>query len=89
MEPLIFMACGCIDNAMKRGTTHKGTMRRGLDHPSVPFLFAALAALSLYRIAETGFGFSGQDIFAFGLGGAAVMAAVLGLAHWTRMPRRG
>jgi hypothetical protein len=68
---------------------HRNRMHRGLGHPSVPFLFAALAALSLYRIAETGFGFSGHDIFAFGLGGAAVMAAVLALAHWTRTPRRG
>jgi hypothetical protein len=71
------------------GHDAQGTMRRGLGHQSVPFLFAALAALSLYRIAETGFGFSGQDIFAFGLGGAAVMAAMLALTHWTRRPRRG
>jgi hypothetical protein len=32
---------------------------------------------------------SGQDIFAFGLGGAATTAAVLALTHLTRRPRRG
>jgi hypothetical protein len=79
MEPLIFMGRQCIE----------AVMHRGLGHPSVPFLLAALTALALYRIAETGLGLSGHDIFAFGLGGAALMAAVLALTYWTRRPRRG
>jgi hypothetical protein len=63
-------------------------MLRGLGHPSVPFLFAALAALSLYRILETGFGLSGHDIFAASLGGAAFSAVALALAYWMRTPSR-
>ena len=42
-----------------------------LNHPSVPFLTAAVTALLLYRGLEIGLGLSGSIMFAFGLGGAA------------------
>ena len=63
-------------------------MHRGLGHPSVPFLFAALAALALYRILETGLGWGGEEVFAIGLGGATFLTAALVLAALVRKPRQ-
>jgi hypothetical protein len=55
-------------------------MLKWLGHPSIPFLTAAIAALVLYRLLETGFGLSGGEIFATGLGGAVLIGVGLGLA---------
>jgi hypothetical protein len=63
-------------------------MHRGLGHPSVPFLSAALAALALYRILETGLGWNAQEVFAIGLGGATFLTAALVLAALVRKPRQ-
>ena len=67
---------------------HRHRMHRGLGHPSVPFLFAALVALALYRILETGLGWGGEEVFTIGLGGATFLAAALVLAALVRKPRQ-
>ena len=66
----------------------RGLMMRGLGHSSVPFLFAALAALALYRILETGLGWSPHAILTLALGGAAITALVFGLAYIALRPRQ-
>jgi hypothetical protein len=48
--------------------------------PSMPFLTAAIAALILYRLLETGLGFSASALFAVGVSGAGVITVALGLA---------
>jgi len=45
----------------------------------MPFLSAAIAALALYRVLETGMGLPSTTIFAFGFYGAALIAVPLGL----------
>jgi hypothetical protein len=52
-------------------------------------LFAALTALAAYRILESGLGLASSEIFAFGIGGAVAMTAILGLTHLVRSPREG
>jgi len=59
-----------------------------LGHPSIPFLTAAIAALFLYRLLESGFGFSGKEIFAIGLGGAVLVFVLLALAGLAVRPRQ-
>ena len=54
-------------------------MLKGLGHPSVLFGSAAIAALCLYRILETGFGLGGDTVLAASLGSAALIAAPLGV----------
>jgi hypothetical protein len=53
-------------------------MLKGLGHPSILFGSAAIAALCLYRILETGFGLGGDTILAASLGSAALIAVPLG-----------
>ena len=49
----------------------------GSLRPYMPFLSAAITALVLYRLLESGLGLTSTAIFAFGIYGAALIAAPL------------
>jgi hypothetical protein len=53
----------------------------GWIRPCMPFLSAAVAALALYRLLETGVGFTPTAVFMFGLYGAALVATPVGYAY--------
>jgi len=42
----------------------------------MPFLSAAAAALALYRVLESGMGFTPGGVFSFGVYGAALVATL-------------
>ena len=56
----------------------------GSCRPCMPFLSAAIAALALYRVLESGLGLTSTTIFAFGLYGAALIAVPLGFVLLSR-----
>jgi hypothetical protein len=63
-------------------------MFRRVNHASLPFLTAAIAALLLYRGMESGLGLSARTVFTFGLAGATAIAVGLALVSLTRKPRQ-
>ena len=60
-----------------------GSLRRYM-----PLLSAAAAALVLYRLLESGAGFTPDSVFSFGLYGAALVATPLAVTYLIGLPRQ-
>src|SRR5437773_10674663 len=84
-------ATDCLLKRIVNARVHKGIefahepcllprMDWGSYRRFVPFLSAAIAALALYRLLETGLGFSSTAVFAFGLYGAGLIGVPVGVA---------